>query len=276
MVNSFNQFKQRLDNIKNNQVLSRVLAVATIIIFFLFITFLYINFQNRNSDRFQKNNISGEDINLYTGAADTSWDKYVKIYSLHNIKDKSSMSINTFTKTASLIKQFITFSYPEIKTVSYNKDSIKEQGKAYSFKITADTGQVFDITTTEISDTQISTDFYSHNNKIFSFNESNFKTIYTHPSKLALLLPKTFYLSEEKQVTISKNLDGQYQISVESCGDQSIINQAKERVNKWLLETNFNPEEINFLTPNYCDDDGHNHHTHDDHDDHDGHDDHDD
>ena len=179
------------------------------------------------------------------------------------------MSINTFTKISSLIEQFITFSYPQIKTVSYNKDSIKEQGRTYSFKITADTGQVFDITTTEISDTQISTDFYSYNNKIFSFNESDFKTIYTHPSKLALLLPKTFYLSEEKQVTISKNLDGQYQISVESCGDQSIINQAKERVNKWLLETNFNPEEINFLTPNYCDDDGHNHHDHDDHDDHD-------
>ena len=202
MVNSFNQFKQRLDNIKNNQVLSRVLAVAIVIIFFLFITFLYINFQNRNSDRFQKNNISGEDINLYTGAADTSWDKYVKIYSLHNIKDKSSMSINTFTKTASLIKQFITFSYPEIKTVSYNKDSIKEQGKAYSFKITADTGQVFDITTTEISDTQISVDFYSYNNKIFSFNESNFKTIHqnlpsyyqkpsTYRKRNRLLLVKT-------------------------------------------------------------------------------------
>ena len=273
MLNFYNRLSQQLDKIKDNKVLSKILGFSTILILIAFLAFLFINQQNYNSDQFQKNPISGEDINLYSGASISSWDKYVKIYSLHNIKDKSSMSINTFSKVSSLIEQFITFSYPQIKTVSYNKDSIKEQGKTYSFKITADTGQVFDITTTEISDTQISTDFYSYNDKIFSFNESDFKTIYTHPSKLALLLPKTFYLSEEKQVTISKDLDGQYQISVESCGDQSIINQAKERVNKWLLETNFNPEEINFLTPNYCDGDGHNHHHDDDHDDHDDHDD---
>ena len=268
MSNSFNQLKQRFDNIKNNQVLSRVLAAATVIIFFLFIAFLYINFQNRSSDKFQKNNISGEDINLYTGAADTTWDKYIKIYSLHNIKDKTSMSINTFTKTASLIKQFITFSYPQIKTVSYNKDSIKEQGKTYSFKITSDTGQVFDVTTTEISDTQISVDFYTNKDKVFTFNESLFQTIYTHPSKLAKLLPKVFHLQDEKQVIVEKTLDDQYQISVESCGNQAIIKQAKDRVNKWLLETNFNPEDFTFQTPVFCDDDGHNHHTHDDHDDH--------
>ena len=103
MLNFYNRLSQQLDKIKDNKILSRVLGFFTILILIGFLTFLFINQRNYNSDQFQKNPISGEDINLYSGASISSWDKYIKIYSLHNIKDKSSMSINTFTKESSLI-----------------------------------------------------------------------------------------------------------------------------------------------------------------------------
>ena len=88
MLNFYNRLSQRLDKIKDNKILSRILGFSTILILIGFLAFLFINQQNYNSDQFQKNPISGEDINLYSGASIPSWDKYVKIYSLHNIKDK--------------------------------------------------------------------------------------------------------------------------------------------------------------------------------------------
>ena len=69
MLNFYNRLSQQLDKIKDNKILSRVLGFFTILILIGFLTFLFINQRNYNSDQFQKNPISGEDINLYSGAS---------------------------------------------------------------------------------------------------------------------------------------------------------------------------------------------------------------
>ena len=255
-----NNFLNKFNNIKNNKVFSFLLIILSIIIFFIFCIFLFKDYFNNSTNKIKKDPISGENLDFYQGTNSGEWDKYIKIYSLHFIKDNSKMQINSYNKTESIIKKFITFSYPNINTVSYKKNSIKEQNQVYEFEIVSDTKQTFLISVKELPNDQISIDFYNHKTKIFTYDESTFKKIYTNPTKLSQFLPKTFRTTNNLQYTINENLNGQYEISVESCGDQKIINQVKELANKWLIEINFNPEEISFQIPNYCDDDGHHHH----------------
>ena len=232
-------------------------ALITIILLFLFIFLPYI-FSNR--DPYDKyDSTSGRYINTYKGTS-TGWENFVDITFLEKIQ-QAGMQIDSYDKLQTILEYFFTYSYPNIKSLAIKKKSLKKDNENYLFTLSSNTGQEFQVNTKPQSNDKISIEITSNNNKIYTYDASFYQKFYDNKNLIDKMLPKNLTLSNGTQFTVVKNYLGNYEISIQSCGDTTLNDEALKLTNNWLESVNLNQSDFTFNIPKKCDGDNA-HHTH--------------
>lgn len=159
----------------------------------------------------------------------------------------------TITQASYIIQKYVVLMYPSVTKLSVERKSIKQDGDKSEFKLVSDTGESFVVNLTKQNNGRIVFDLSDKNNQILHYDSGEVRKSYQHPLTLgARYLPKTIR-NDEIEFSITQNKDESYQINVNSCGDQEIKTKAVYYAQEWIKSLGFNPEDITFKIPTFCD-----------------------
>ena len=255
--------KKYFINILQDQRKKTFLQYSISILLFILVIFMIFNFlssfNSPSSNRYDKyDSASGRYIDTYKGTL-TRWEDFVNINFLEDIQ-KAGMEIDSYDTLHTILEYFFTYSYPHIESLSIKKNSLKSINGTFNFILTSNIGQNFNIIANVPDNKKINIDIFSDNNKIYSYHSDFYQRIYDNKNLIDKILPKVLKLKNGTQFEVRKNYQGYYEISIMSCGNQTLNNEAREIINQWLESINLNKDDFNFLLPKRCDGDNKHHH----------------
>lgn len=165
---------------------------------------------------------------------------------------KTGIDANINNKSINLLREFITLTHPETKSISVKDKTPKAEGDTYTYTVISDVGTSFYIKVQDMRNGNYKISISDKNNEIFTHESKDYIEIKKDPRLLAKSLPKTFYDSDPT-VSVTSDYDGNYFINVNACGDKEKINYAKKLVDEWTERNGFDPSAIKYTIPNYCD-----------------------
>jgi hypothetical protein len=151
---------------------------------------------------------------------------------------------------------YFTYQYPHYEQISYlAKDGVDIDGNTYSLNLVSDTGKVYRAKIEANSKNDYQVTILSNNQELIKYKSTDSpKTIRNKEVFAKNELPHTFELTDGTEATLLKrNYDGKYELSLNACGDQELIEEAKTLADEWIESVNFNKDEIEYEVPNYCD-----------------------
>ena len=209
---------------------------------------------NRQDSHTYVDSVSGETVNtLNTGAISDDSPTFIGYEQV-----ASQMDSDLTTAVKSQLQVFFHNTLPQAEKVSYKKDSLAIEGDTYNFTLVASDGKEFVAQLTGISKNDYKLTLTYKGGTVLSYDAPKIITPVKNPLDLVNYLPHTINQSEIPTVTVSKvgrerGSLTRYEISVNSCGDQSIKTRALELTNQWLKQKGFNPSDFSFEIPDYCD-----------------------
>lgn len=165
---------------------------------------------------------------------------------------KTGIDANINNKSINLLREFITLTHPETKSISVKDKTPKAEGDTYTYTVISDVGTSFYIKVQDMRNGNYKISISDKNNEIFTHESKDYIETKKDPRLLAKLLPKTFYDSDPT-VSVTSDYDGNYFINVNACSDKEKINYAKKLVDEWTERNGFDPSAIKYTIPNYCD-----------------------
>lgn len=256
--------KTKLQNEKTAKLLQllSVLFLIALAIFIFSNSFSFLFTPKR--DQYDKYDPVAKDyLNTYKGAV-TGLEGFVNLHFLEEVQ-KSGMQIDSYSKMHNILEYFFTYSYPDFKSLSLQKGSLKKEENDFSFTLVSDSEQKFNIIATVPKANQLNLEIKSHNNLIYFYKHDFYDHIYDNKNLIDKLLPKKLKLQNQKQLVVRKNiLKNRYEIMITSCGDKAQNQEARKVVADWLETINLDKKDFNFVIPKSCD--GENTHNHDHHD----------
>ncbi|MBR3248538.1 hypothetical protein IKF89_00710 [Candidatus Saccharibacteria bacterium] len=238
----------------NNQELTKVISYIFIGIAVFAIVVVSFWLANRQDSHTYVDSVSGETINtLNTGAISSDGPVFVGYEQV-----ASQMDSDLASAVKNQLQVFFHNTLPQVEKISYKKDSLATEGDTYIFTLVASDGKEFiaQLTGTTKNNYQLTLSYKG--GTVLSYDALKIITPTKNPLDLVNYLPHTINQSEIPTVTVSRvgrerGSLTRYEISVNSCGDQSIKTRALELTNQWLKQKGFNPSDFNFEIPDYCD-----------------------
>lgn len=161
------------------------------------------------------------------------------------------------------ITNFFDLAYPDYSSVSYVKNSIEKDEEQYDYALKArsNTGENFDLHVSGINATNYQVKIYQNGDLLLDYDSSREALVLKSAGLLWKDLPFTFRLSNgtQGQFVFSRSDDGTvtYYISVNTCGDEDLQQEARTKVYSFLQRNNYDPSEISIKFPNTCDGEAH-------------------
>lgn len=173
-----------------------------------------------------------------------------------DILTKNGIDENTYRPIIDAIISYFTYQYPHYDRISYRqKDGLKiEDGKQYFFNAESNTGKIYSITINVNTTLDYNFTIKERESKLFEYNSKEVAKITKNKQTLSKHLPHTFKLSNgiNAKLTI-RSKDKKIELALNSCGDEGLKKEADTLAKEWLESISYNPEEIHYEIPNYCD-----------------------
>ena len=243
--------------IKSNPDLVRLASNAAMILVVLISLILIYASATSSHETSYIDPVSGERVyTINTGAIS---DKEIDIIGFDATKFEDIESDNSFHAYRQL-QNYFSQSFPYFKSLSLKKDSIKHNvdDKSYNYILVADDGQKFQAFIQHKDPHGYYLSLKTNNSTILEYNS----TVFKQPTRVASTLERDFlpykYKHNNKTVTVMKDFHPdyetkQYLIKANTCGDEELQNNIRKEVDDWLKSHNYNPDDFDFIMPEYCD-----------------------
>ncbi|MCQ2571153.1 MAG: hypothetical protein MJ154_02820 [Candidatus Saccharibacteria bacterium] len=173
---------------------------------------------------------------------------------MDKIVNSISIPDNINSESIKVINEILTYSYPKAKSLSYKNNTAKQEENTYSFAAQLDTGEGFKIYITNNQDGTFSLKIDDKNNTVFNYKSRQYQKPFKSPQALANnILPKTLRLQNGRQFSLTSDKNNKFFLNIDACGDETIIEEAKNIANSWLIDNSYSPEQVNYTVLNKCD-----------------------
>jgi hypothetical protein len=224
------------------------LGIAVLAI--IFVTFLLAT---SNSDLTTIDDPSGQKIlTKNTGAITGDLVNYIGF----EILTEKGIDPDTYGDIAKIIRSYFSYQYPHFNRVSYRaKDGVNIDGNKYKITAESNSGALFKIEINVESRNDYTIKISDKTAEIFTYKNSERSTITKNKETFASSnLPHTITLEDGTEATLSKRTyDDTLELSLNSCGDENLKNEADEAMKAWIVSKNYKIEDIQYDIPDYCD-----------------------
>ncbi len=168
-----------------------------------------------------------------------------------------------YVEIVKTISNFFDLAFPKYERLSYVANSIafSDETYDYGFKAKSNTGDEFDIRVNGLNATNYQVKIYNAGNLLLDYDSSKEALITKSAGQLWKDLPFTFTLSDKTQgqFVYYQSDDGErsYYISVNTCGNEKLKQEARTKVYSFLQRNNYDPSEITINFPDTCDGEAH-------------------
>ena len=150
------------------------------------------------------------------------------------------------------LRNFVIYTEPDAKKFSYVDNSLKKSDGEYTFEIRTDTNKTFKVECVEKQNRYVLT-ISDKRGVILSYDSSRFVGETKDPQTLYKKhLPYSGKTSTGISFGFTMNGDGNYEIIINSCGNQQIKKDAIADVKNWLESLKYDPKEFNIIVPDRC------------------------
>lgn len=148
---------------------------------------------------------------------------------------------------------YINYTNIQCNKISIYKDKVSYEDKTLRFSVKPNSGPDYNIEIKNLDDKNFQMKIGTNKGELLSYDSSRFKTLAKDPVSLFKNhLPHSGQTASGKSYGFTMNGNGDYEITVNSCGDQTIKDEALESVKSWLKSINYDPDELNIVIPEYC------------------------
>lgn len=159
---------------------------------------------------------------------------------------------NVYADSLNVFRSYLTIVQPTVKKFSYKSGSSKYENETYTYTVVTDTGKDYYLSVKDYKNGKFYLEVADKNNTVFKYDSMDLIKQRNDPRTLPKYLPKVFS-NEKPAFSLTQNRDGSYQININSCGDDAKKKHAREVVNEWLENINFDSKNIEIKMPDMCD-----------------------
>ena len=240
------------NSINNNQELFKIISyvVIAMVILVSLVALIAVGYNVTQNDVYYD---SISETNLNTQNTGSISDNLVTFIGLDKIADGSNIPADINRDSAITIRTFITYAYPKADMLSYKNNTIKAEGNTYNYDAQLNTGQSFKIKIIDLGNGGFKLHIEDVNNEVFVYESKAYAEEYKDIRSLPnLALPRVFQEDDIPPFSITYSND-RFNLNINACGDEKIINAAKDIANNWIKSLGFNPEDANLNVPPMCD-----------------------
>lgn len=166
----------------------------------------------------------------------------------------SGVPEKTYQDVFAIVSDYFTKVYGKSSNLSLDKESFKQDGNKYSFTLISIEREKFDCTLELLEDNKFKISITQNGDALYSYDSSLFVAPKRDPASIvARYLPYRGKTESGVEYTFRVRADGEYELSVNSCKNQGIKNEAMNSLVNWLTDKGYDIEDFNIDIPDYCD-----------------------
>lgn len=244
-----------MDNVSEYKNLTIKQKIATALFgVFCFVVLIVCVFQFSNmaprTDNMVKDSVSGVLYSTYAGQPSAA-DRILTL-GFERVYDKTANG-GVYEDMVNDLKHFIIYTETNAKKISYVDNSLKIDGMTTTFEMRTDTNKTFKVECTKNADSKYSLSISNSRGELLSYDSSVFVGETKDPQTLFKKhLPHSGKTASGISYGFTMNSKGEYEISVNSCGDNAIKQEAKNDVEAWLKSLKYNPKDLKIVIPDRC------------------------
>lgn len=237
--------------VKNNPDLIRISSYALAIAGVILVIFMgYYLIATGNNDSYI-DSASGERVYIQiTGGMPVEGTEIVGMQAIQN----EGLNVEAFKSARNKMMEFFSYAYPKVEKLSYKKDSVKVSDGVYSFLLTSNQGHKFNCEISGTTAQQYNVKISEGGSVILNYDSKAIKEPMKDISTLAdKHLPHVFKVGGKDAILSYIRRTQKYEISFNNCGDETLKQEARQKVDEWLKDLNYNPSDLEIYIPNLCD-----------------------
>ena len=231
------------------QKIATLLFGLACIVFLIFYIISLSRDSGSNNSRLIKDAASGVEYSDYSGQPSTK--NSLSSIGFEKLLE-SGINSNVYDYLMSNITTFISSTNDRIKTISYVKDSINKSDGSFSFSFRTDQGKNYTVNC-NASGNDYEFTLEDNIGTVFSYDSKQHVTAKRAPLSLDKNhLPHSGKTSAGLNYSLDMEGNGDYVVSVNSCNNQDIRDDALNSAKEWLSSIGYDPADFNLKIKDYC------------------------
>ena len=174
------------------------------------------------------------------------------IINFTKIKD-SGMPLQIYNKLYLITTEYFTTVYGGESNLSLDKESFKREGDKYEYDLISINKNTYHFSV-DVTDSKLKLKITQGGDELYSYDGTNLVTPKKSPNSIKnRYLPYRGKTKSGVDFTLRLRADDKFEISVNSCHNQEIKDEARAATSEWLTNLGYDINDFDVQIPEYCD-----------------------